>query len=86
MSFGFGRAQHDHLVRLQRLSLLSMPVEYLTPAIEDGAAEVLALLDDRGQHRAPSIPFLTIGATVELAGITAGTVTRTSRSSPRSRP
>jgi hypothetical protein len=34
-----------------------MPVEYLTPAIEDRAAEVLA---DRGQHRAPSIPDLII--------------------------
>lgn len=43
-----GRAQHDYLVRLQRLPLSSMPVEYLTPAIEDGAVEVLALLAGRG--------------------------------------
>ncbi|MCW2907604.1 MAG: hypothetical protein JWL68_2393 [Actinomycetia bacterium] len=47
-----------------------MPVEYLTPAIEDRAVEVLALLADRGQHRAPSIPDLIIAATAELAGLT----------------
>ena len=47
-----------------------MPVEYLTPAIEERAVEVLALLADRGQHRAPSIPDLIIAATAELAGLT----------------
>ena len=41
-----------------------------TPAIEDRAAEVLTLLADRGQHRAPSIPDLLIAATAELAGLT----------------
>ena len=50
--------------------LSSMPVEYLTPAIEDRAAEILALLADRGQHRAPSLPDLIIAATAELAGLT----------------
>jgi predicted nucleic acid-binding protein len=48
----------------------SMPVEYLTPSIEDRAVEILALLADRGQHRAPSIPDLIIAATAELAGLT----------------
>ena len=47
-----------------------MPVEYLTPAIEDCAVEILALLADRGQHRAPSVPDLIIAATAELAGLT----------------
>ena len=47
-----------------------MPVEYLTPAVEDRAVEVLTLLADRGQHRAPSIPDLIIAATAELAGLT----------------
>ena len=47
-----------------------MPVEYLTPAIEDRAFEVLTLLADRGQHRAPSIPDLIIAATAELADLT----------------
>jgi len=50
--------------------LSSMPVEYLTPAIEDRAVEVLTLLADRGLHRAPSIPDLIIAATAELAGLT----------------
>jgi predicted nucleic acid-binding protein len=47
-----------------------MPVEYLTPAIEDRTVEIQALLADRGQHRAPSIPDLIIAATAELAGLT----------------
>lgn len=50
--------------------LSTMPVEYLTPAIEDRALEVQQLLADRGQHRAPSIPDLLIAATAELAGLT----------------
>src|SRR5215469_17223100 len=54
----------------RRPPLSSMPVEYLTPAIEDRAVEVLALLADRGQHRAPSLPDLIIAATAELAGLT----------------
>ena len=55
---------------LRRPPLASMPVEYLTPAIEDRAVEVLALLADRGQHRAPSLPDLIIAAVAELAGLT----------------
>jgi predicted nucleic acid-binding protein len=55
---------------LQQPPLSSMPVEYLTPAIEDRAVEVLTLLADRGQHRGPSIPDLIIAATAELAGLT----------------
>jgi len=47
-----------------------MPLEYLTPAIEDRALEVQMLLADRGQHRAPSIPDLLIAATAEKAGLT----------------
>lgn len=50
--------------------LAAMPVEYLTPKIEDRALEVLILLADRGQHRGPSIPDLVIAATAELAGLT----------------
>jgi predicted nucleic acid-binding protein len=54
---------------LRQPPLASMPVEYLTPAIEDRAVEVLALLADRGQHRAPSLPDLIIAAIAELAGL-----------------
>lgn len=55
---------------LRQPPMSSMPVEYLTPAIEDRALEILALLADRGQHRAPFIPDLIIAATAELAGLT----------------
>jgi hypothetical protein len=55
---------------LRQPPLSSMPVEYLTPAIEDRAMDVLTLLADRGQHRAPSLPDLIIAATAELAGLT----------------
>jgi predicted nucleic acid-binding protein len=50
--------------------LALMPIEYLTPAIEDRAFEIQMLLADRGQHRAPSIPDLLIAATAEKAGLT----------------
>lgn len=50
--------------------LSAMPVEYLTPAIEDRALEVQLMLASKGQHRAPSIPDLLIAATAELAGLT----------------
>ncbi len=50
--------------------LASMPVEYLTPKIEDRAVEVQLALADLGQHRAPSIPDLLIAATAESAGLT----------------
>jgi predicted nucleic acid-binding protein len=50
--------------------LAAMPVEYLTPAMEDRALEVQLLLADRGMHRGPSIPDLIIAAMAELAGLT----------------
>jgi predicted nucleic acid-binding protein len=50
--------------------LAAMPVEYLTPMIEDRAVEVQLLLAAKGKRRAPSIPDLIIAATAELAGLT----------------
>ena len=47
-----------------------MPIEYLTPAIEDRALDVQVQLAKRGHHRAPSIPDLLIAATAELAKLT----------------
>jgi predicted nucleic acid-binding protein len=47
-----------------------MPVEYLTPAIEDRAVAVQAEVADRGQHRAASIPDLLVAATAEVAQLT----------------
>ncbi len=50
--------------------LASMPVEYLTPSIEDRSVEVQLALAERGQHRAPSIPDILIAATAERTGLT----------------
>lgn len=50
--------------------LASMPVEYLTPKIEDRAVAVQLALAELGQHRAPSIPDLLIAATAESAALT----------------
>ena len=47
-----------------------MPIEYFTPATEDRAVEVQAMLAHRGQHRAASVPDLLIAAAAELAGLT----------------
>jgi predicted nucleic acid-binding protein len=63
------RSGSDLRAGLARPPLSAMPVEYQTPAIEDRAVEVLTLLADRGQHRAPSIPDLIIAATAELTGL-----------------
>lgn len=49
--------------RLPPLAL--MPIQFLTPAMEDRAFEVQMLLADRGQHRAPAIPDLLIAAMAE---------------------
>jgi predicted nucleic acid-binding protein len=64
------RSGPDLRAGLRQPPLSSMPVEYLTPAIEDRAVDMLTLLADRGQHRAPSLPDLIIAATAELAGLT----------------
>ncbi len=64
------RSGPDLRAGFARPPLSSMPVEYLTLAIEDRAVEVQTLLADRGQHRAPSLPDLIIAATAELAGLT----------------
>jgi predicted nucleic acid-binding protein len=64
------RSGADLRAGLQAPPLSAMPVEYQTPAIEDRAVEVLTLLADRGQHRAPSIPDLIVAATAEFAGLT----------------
>lgn len=47
-----------------------MPIEHLTPAVEDRAFQVQMLLADRGRHRAPSIPDLLIAAAAEKAALT----------------
>ena len=64
------RSGQDLRAGLRQPPVSAMPVEYLTPAIVDRAVEVLTLLADRGQRRAPSVPDLIIAATAELAGLT----------------
>lgn len=64
------RSAADLRAGLRQPPVSAMPVEYLTPAIEDRAVGVQALLADKGQHRAPSIPDLIIAAAAELAGLT----------------
>ena len=63
------RTAADWRTELDVAPLAAMPIQYLTPAIEDRAVEVQLLLADRGQHRAPSIPDLMVAATAELAGL-----------------
>ncbi|MCG6567705.1 twitching motility protein PilT [Tessaracoccus sp. ZS01] len=71
LELGFSaRSAEDHARALRLPPVAAMPVEYLTPAIEDRAVEVQAILAARGQHRAPSIPDLLIAATAELTGRT----------------
>ena len=70
LEVGFSaRSGGDLRAALRQPPLSSMPVEHLTPAIEERAVEVQLLLADRGQHRAPSIPDLLIAASAELAGL-----------------
>ncbi|CAB4599097.1 unannotated protein [freshwater metagenome] len=49
--------------------LVKMPIEGVTPAIEELAWQTLRQLARRGQHRAPSIPDLLIAATAQLCGL-----------------
>jgi predicted nucleic acid-binding protein len=71
LEVGFSaRSVTDHRVLLGEPPLASMPVEYLTPKIEDRSVEIQTSLAARGQHRAPSIPDLLIAATAELAELT----------------
>jgi predicted nucleic acid-binding protein len=70
LEVGFSaRSGPDLRAGLRLPPLSAMPVEYLTPAIEDRAVEVQVVLADRGLHRAPSIPGLVIAAAAELSGL-----------------
>lgn len=52
LEFGFSVRSKDSGQRAFELPPLSlMPIEYLTPAMEDRAFEVQMLFADRGQHR-----------------------------------
>jgi predicted nucleic acid-binding protein len=47
-----------------------MPIEGLTPTIEELAWQSLQLLAKKGHHRAPSLADLMIAATAQLCGLT----------------
>ncbi len=64
------RSAADHRTLVSEPPIAPMPVEYLTPRIEDRALELQFVLAEQGQHRAPSIPDLLIAATAELAELT----------------
>ncbi len=64
------RSASDHRTLLSEPPVASMPVEYLTPRIEDRAIELQSVLAERGEHRAPSVPDLLVAATAELAELT----------------
>lgn len=64
------RSADEFRAGVRQPPLSAMPLEYLTPAIEDRAVAVQAALADRGQHRAPSVPDLLVAATAELAMLT----------------
>ncbi len=71
LEIGFSARSADELSDdIARPPLSKMPIEYLTPSIEDRAIEVQLRLAERGHHRAPSIPDLLIAATAELAKLT----------------
>jgi predicted nucleic acid-binding protein len=71
LEIGYSARSADELSDdVTRPPLSKMPIEYLTPAIEDRALEVQLRLAERGHHRAPSIPDLLIAATAELAKLT----------------
>lgn len=70
LEVGFSaRSASDLRSGKDRALLDAMPVEYLTPRVEDRAREVQAMLVARGQHRAVAIPDLLIAALAELAGL-----------------
>ena len=71
LEVGFSaRSARDLQSAYESAPLSRMPVEYLTPTIEDRAVEVQFALSTRRQHRAASIPDLLIAATAELAKLT----------------
>jgi len=71
LEVGFSARSAEELrSNVERPPLASMPVEYMTPSIEERAAAVQVALADRGQHRALSILDLLNAATAELAQLT----------------
>ena len=63
LELGFSaRSAAEHARQFESVTMRAMPVDYLTPAIEDRALAVQRALAERGQHRAPSVPDLIVAA------------------------
>ncbi len=79
LEVGFSaRSAADHRALFDEPPLASMPVEHLTPRIEERSLDVQRLLADRAQHRAPAIPDLFIAATASSPSSRGFTSTTTS--------
>ncbi len=71
LEVGFSARSLEDLRKVhERAPLAHMPIEYLTPAMEDRAVDIQMRLAERGHHRAAAIPDLLIAATAELAQLT----------------
>lgn len=71
LEVGFSaRSARDLQTAYETGLLARMPVEYLTPTIEDRAVQMQLALAEHGYHRAASIPDVVIAATAELAQLT----------------
>lgn len=71
LEIGYSARSGDDLRRERaRPPLTLLPVEQLSPDVEQRAEEVQEALGDRGQHRAPSLADLLVAATAERAGLT----------------
>jgi hypothetical protein len=63
------RNAKDLLESFSSPPLSKMPIQLLSPVIEERAWDVLKELSKSGKHRAPSIPDLLIAATAEKHGL-----------------
>jgi predicted nucleic acid-binding protein len=71
LEVGFSaRSGAELRMAMGRPPLSGLLVEYLTPAIEDRAVQVQALLADQAKHRAPAVPDLLVAAVAERLGLT----------------
>ena len=64
------RSSKELVASINKPPISRMPIELLSPAIEERAWEVLRELARTGKHRAPSIPDLLLAATAEKCGLT----------------
>lgn len=63
------RNSKDLIESFSSLPLSKMPIQLLSPTIEERSWDVLKELSKSGKHRAPSIPDLLIAATAEKCGL-----------------